>query len=118
MGVKKFLRSVLGTSAEAALVSEADKAVAALKTTAIGKAVATDVKALSRSDLSGLEKFEQVVKNTAPLIVTLLTNDGRAAAIGDVTDVARALVQSTFNDIASKRAVSVGRTILSVLGIK
>jgi len=118
MGVKKFIRSILGTSAETGFVSEADKAVAALKTTSIGAAVAADVKALSRSDLSGIEKFEQVVKNTAPLIVELLTNDGRKAALSDVTDVARALVQSTFNDIASKRAVNVGRAILAILSVR
>jgi hypothetical protein len=122
MNIGKILKSIFGSSAAQAVatfaVTEVQKAVAGLKTTAIGAAVAADIDALVDSRLSGSEKFERVVANTLPLIVTFVTTPGNApTAIEEVESVARELVQSIYNDTRSTRAAGIATIILRILGI-
>ena len=112
----KQLAAIKADAASLAL-TEAGKAVEILKATDIGKAVAADIASISDRKLSGVQKFEAVVANTAPLIVKYVTSGGFAAAQGDVVDIARALVQQTFNDIKSSTAPNIARTILKIVGI-
>ena len=99
-------------------LTDAQKAVAALKQTSIGGAVAADIEALSSSTMSGAEKFEAVVKNTLPLIVGFLGDNGLKKGVDEVGDISRELVQSVFNTVASKKAETVGSLILKLLGLK
>lgn len=114
----KIFGSKAAKSVEALTLTEAQKAVAALKTTTIGAAVAADIKTIGSKDLSGEEKFAQVLANTTPAIAAFVSGGGVKAAAKDVEDIARALVQSIFNDVASTKAGSIATTILKLLGIK
>jgi hypothetical protein len=98
-------------------MTEAGKAVAILKTTEIGKAVAADIAAVSNKRLSGSQKFEKVVASTAPLIVKYVTGGGFAAVEADVVDIARNLVQSVYNDFKSSTAPNLAKAILKIVGI-
>ena len=107
----------LKAAAETALnivPSETAKAVLALKQTAIGAAVASDIQAISSKDLTGAEKFEAVLANTVPLVVSFLTGKGFAVALDEIEDIGRALVQSVFNDFKSTTAGKVASLILKL----
>ena len=80
-------------------ISEGQKLVATLKTTSIGAAVTDDIQALTDKDMTGAQKFEQVVANTAPLVLSYATGGGLPALAVDAGGVARELVQSLFNDL-------------------
>lgn len=97
--------------------AEADKAVAILKQTEIGDAVADSIKAIKDAEMSGLEKFQAVVGEIAPLLLDYVSKGGIPAVIDDVEDVARQLVQSVYNDVMSTKAGSVIKAILKVFGL-
>lgn len=100
------------------VATEADQVVTALKQTAIGVAVAADIAAIKNAKLSGTEKFASVLASTIPVVLNYAVGGGIAAAAKDVEDIARALVQSVYNDVAS---TSVGKLVgqfLKLLGIK
>lgn len=97
--------------------AEADKAVALLKQTEIGDAVADSIKAISSAELSGREKFEVVVSEIGPQIVSYMIRGGVPAVVSDVEDVARQLVQSVYNDVMSTKAGSIIKAILKVFGL-
>lgn len=115
-----ILKKLFGKKTVTAIIelTDAQKAVAALKQTEIGSVVAKDIQALSSSTLSGAEKFDAVLKNTVPLVLGLLADGGMKKAETEVTDIARELVQSIFNTVASKKADTIGSLILKVLGLK
>jgi len=100
------------------ILTPTQKAVAALKQTAVGVAILADIKAVSSKDLNGQQKFEEVVANTLPLVLEIVKGDGIKATIADVEDIGRALVQEIYNDQMSKKALSVAKSILKILGIK
>ncbi|HEX8418964.1 MAG TPA: hypothetical protein VF638_03015 [Sphingomonas sp.] len=99
-------------------LSEAQKAVAALKQTTVGQAVAANIKTIESTSMTGSEKFAKVVADTAPLIVDLANGAGRKVILKDVEDIARQLVQDVFNDVMSKNAGGVARLILSLFGLR
>lgn len=94
--------------------SETAKAVLALKQTEIGAAVASDIKAISSKDLTGAEKFETVLANTLPLVLSFLTGNGLSVALDEIEDIGRALVQSVFNDFQSSTAGKIASVILKL----
>lgn len=99
-------------------VSEADKIVIALKSTEVGAAVAANIKAISSESMTGAQKFEAVLTNTLPILLSYAVGGGVPAAIRDLEDIARALIQSVFNDVQS---TSVGRVLgglIKLLGIR
>lgn len=115
----KIFGSKAGQSVAAFALTEAQKAVAALKTTPIGAIVASDIAALKNARLTGAQKFELVVTNTMPKVVALVSTPGAVAIeIADVESVTRELVQSIFNDAASSKAATIAQLILTLLGIK
>lgn len=113
----KQLAAIKAEAAQFA-TSEVGQAVAALKSTEIGAAVAADIAAISNKQMTGLEKFETVVRNTAPIITKYVVKGGFAAVQADVIDIARAVVQSVFNDTKSKTAPGLARAILSIVGLR
>lgn len=122
MSIWNKIKSAIGiktiAAVEAFALTEAQKAVAALKNTLIGSTVAKDIKALSSSTMSGQQKFEAVLTNTLPLITELLSDGGVKRTTKEVEDIGRALVQSVFNDVASSKAAGVASAILKLLGLK
>lgn len=122
MSIWKKIKALVGVgtiaAVEAFALTEAQKAVAALKNTLIGSTVAKDIKALSSSTMSGQQKFEAVLTNTLPLITELLSDGGVKKTTKEVEDIGRALVQSVFNDVASSKAAGVASAILKLLGLK
>jgi FixJ family two-component response regulator len=127
MGVKRFIRThilepVFGADNAAHVVdfavSEVQHAVAVLKTTELGAQVAQIVKDVSAKDLSGAQKFEAALADVLPLAVSFLTTKGAIGlAVSEVEDVARELLQSTFNDVKSTTAGSLAGKILAIFGI-
>lgn len=97
--------------------SETLKIVAALKETSIGTAVANDVSALTNSELSGAEKFAQVLTNTVPLVLELLSGGGVAAVEADVEGIARSLVQMIYTDVADTGFGKIAGGFLKLLGV-
>lgn len=105
----------LGHSVQPFVLSEAQKAVALLKQTDIGLTVMSDIQAVASKQLTGVQKFEQVVANTAPLVLKYVTGGGVSAVLADVSDIARELVQSLYNDFTSTKASSIAMDLLAVL---
>lgn len=97
--------------------AEADKVVAALKNTEIGDAVADSIVAISDANLSGAEKFSKVVGEIAPLVLNYVNRGGVNAVIEDVEDLARQLVQSTYNDVMSTGFGKIVRALRDLLGL-
>jgi hypothetical protein len=95
--------------------SEADKAVIAIKNTDIGKTVAADIAAVKDHSISNMQKFENVVSNTLPLVLHYVTGGGLSAVVSDVESLTRSLVQAVFNDTASTTAGKVAAEILSII---
>ena len=108
----------LKAAAESALnivPSETAKAVLALKQqTEIGAAIANDIEAISSKDMTGAEKFEAVLANTLPLVLSFLTGKGLSVALDEIEDIGRALVQSVFNDFKSTTAGKLASVILKL----
>jgi hypothetical protein len=133
MGLKHFIRTeilepVFGAKDAAATVdfavSEVQHAVAILKTTELGAGVAkivADVTAKTNPDgtaMTGEQRFAAALADAAPLVVTFLTSKGAInLALAEVEDVARELVQSTFNDTKSTTAGSLAGQILALFGV-
>lgn len=134
MGLQKFIRTkilepIFGVSKGDAVadfvVSEVQKAVAVLKTTDLGGAIAkivTDVTTKTNPDgsvMTGSEKFASVLADSIPLVEQFLTNKGAVGvAVTAVEDVARELVQSIFNDTKSTTAGSLATQVLALFGVK
>jgi len=116
--IKSFFSSKSGQAVLDIVLTPTQKAVAALKKTPVGVAILADIKAVSSKDLNGQQKFEAVVANTLPLILEVVQGDGVKAALSDVEDIGRALVQEIYNDEMSQKAVSIAKSILRILGIK
>ena len=75
-----------------------DKAVAMLKQTNVGTSVTGIIEAVANEDLSGREKFERVVASSIPILKDFLDNGKLDTTLGDIEDLARQLVQSSYND--------------------
>lgn len=105
---------------KAVKISDVDKAVAALRDTAIGKAVAADIAVLGSGskNMTGPEKFEAVVANTLPALALFVSTDSRNLQVKEVEDIGRALVQSVFNSMASTKASTIASMVLKLLGVK
>jgi hypothetical protein len=108
----------LEANAEAAakswVASEADKVVAQLKTTHIGAAVVTAINDFKSKTMTGSEKFAGVLGQIAPLVLSYAMAGGVPAAIGDVEDLARQLIQSTYNDL---QTTGVGKLVTALKGL-
>ncbi|UZW55570.1 hypothetical protein NUH86_01825 [Sphingobium sp. JS3065] len=122
-GIRIISKSKLNELKAAAAVAmaivptETAKAVLALKQTKIGEAVAIDIEAMSSKSMTGAEKFEAVLSNTIPLVVEFLTDGGLNAALDEVEDIGRALVQSIFNDFKWNAAGKLAKAILRLVGL-
>lgn len=95
-----------GHAVEAFALSEPAKLVATLASSSIGATVKADITALMDQNKSGLQKFEEVVANTLPLVEKYVAGPG--TIITDAEGIARGLVQQVYNDVvgAVKAAVA------------
>ncbi|HZU64958.1 MAG TPA: hypothetical protein VFF98_14830 [Novosphingobium sp.] len=121
MAIKIFGLTIL-TSTELASVksfalSEATKAVAALKETPVGTAIANAISDIDNANLTGIQKFEKVLSDTLPQLQQLLTAQGLKAELADLEDLGRSLVQTIYNDFKSTTAGTWATSILKLLGI-
>ena len=98
-------------------ISEVDKAVAAAKTTDLGKSVAAAIQAVDNQTLSGTQKFEQALAAILPEVLHYLTGGGVSALIDDVEDFGRQLLQSVFNDVKSSTAGKIAGELLDAIGL-
>jgi stalled ribosome rescue protein Dom34 len=97
-------------------LTDAQKAVAALKETDLGKTVAADIAAVAGSG-TATQKFENVVAATMPEVLKLVASGGVTAALADVESITREFVQSVFNDTKSSTAGKIASALLAVLKI-
>ena len=98
--------------------NELDKAVAAAKTTEIGKAAIDAIRAAEDTTLTGPEKREQAVKAVAPVVLDYTAKGGFKGVVADAEAFARQVIESTLADLTATKAVQIGRAILALLGIK
>lgn len=104
-------------TALALVPSETAKAVQALRQSEIGSAVASDIEAISSKDMSGTEKFEAVLANTLPLVVSFVAKGGFEPALKEVEDIGRALVQAVYVDFKSSTAGKIAKAVLKLFGL-
>ena len=107
----------LGSAAEHVALSEAQKAVAVLKTTPVGVAAVDAVNSMAATDKTGPEKLEGAVAAVAPAVLDYVQKGGVKAVLADVESVGRELVQSTFDDIKSASAGSIASAVLKIAGV-
>lgn len=120
---KKLFVGML-TTAQLAAVHEAghiiapatQQAVSALMQLPIAQTVADDIATLKNAQLTGPQKFEQVVTKTVPAVVELLANGGVTKTAEEVGSIVRSFVQEVFNKTASTSAASVALDLLTLLG--
>ena len=103
-----------GHTVVASATASIDQTIATLKTTEIGKAAANAISAAEEPGLTGAQKFEKAVASTLPTIVDYASKGGVSAAIKDVEDIGRQIVQSVFNELKSTTAPSVATSLLSI----
>ena len=104
-------------AAGAFIETEADRVVAALKQTSIGDAVVDSIEAIVSADLTGQQKFERVVSEIGPLVLKYVQGGGIKAALDDVDDIARQLVQSVFVSVKSTDFGKLVQQLLRLLGL-
>jgi hypothetical protein len=92
-----------------------DRVVAALKQTKLGDATVDSIQAVANSDLSGAQKFERVVAEISPLVVEYVRAGGGKAAVTDVEDLTRTLVQSVYTELKSVGFTQVAATLMRLL---
>jgi len=95
--------------------STAAQAVALLKQTDIGTAVANDVSAVESTGQTGAEKFAAVLANTVPLVLKYITGGGIAALESDVVGIASSLVQTVYTDVADTGFGKIGAELVDLL---
>ncbi len=99
------------------VVSEGQKAVAAIASSSVGKVIADEIHIVASANMTGAEKRAAVVAKAKPLIAELIT-DGPEAVLKDVGDLAEAVVQEIYNRVASITVGAVAALILKALKIK
>lgn len=97
-----------------AVISEGQKAVAAIASSTVGKVIADEIHIVASADMTGAEKRAAVVAKAKPLIAELIAGDGKAM-INEVGDVAEAVVQEIYNRVASITVGAVAKAILKAL---
>jgi hypothetical protein len=120
MKIPTFLRGVLGFLPRAlvkVVPTDSQKIVAVLLTLPIASAVRDNILSLANDSLSGKQKADLVVAKALPALVGLIANKGMAVPAGDLEDIARELVQTLYNQVASPRAALLARVLLPLFGV-
>jgi hypothetical protein len=122
MKVPTFLRGLLGSVLPKALIkvvpTDTQKIVAVLLTLPIASAARDNILSLANDSLSGKQKADLVVAKALPALVCLITDKGMAVPAGDLEDIARELVQTLYNQVASPRAALLARVLLPLFGVE
>lgn len=115
---KKLFRSPAAQEVVEIMLTETQEAVALLMTLPIAKTVRDNILTISNDSLSGQQKFDVVLGRTIPALIALMKGKGLETAAGDIEDIARGLVQAIYNDVASARAGTVARKILTLFEVR
>ncbi|RZL99283.1 MAG: hypothetical protein EOP68_24330 [Sphingomonas sp.] len=122
MRVKSFLRGLLGSVLPKALIkvtpTDTQKIVAVLLTLPIASDARDNILSLANDSLSGKQKADLVVSKALPALVSLIADKGMEVPAGDVEDIARELVQTLYNQVASPRAELLARVLLPLFGVE
>jgi hypothetical protein len=122
MRVKSFLRGLLGNVLPKALIkvapTDTQKIVAVLLTMPIASDARDNILSLANDSFSGKQKADIVVSKALPALVDLIAEKGIAVPAGDAEDIARELVQTLYNQVASPRAALLARVLLPLFGVK
>lgn len=95
----------------------ADRVVAALKRTELGDMVIDSINAVASEELTGAQKFEVVVSETAPRVLRYVQSGGIPALEADVMDLTRALVQSAYLELRSVGFNKIVGALVKLLGV-
>jgi hypothetical protein len=107
-----------GHKVESYVVTEADKALLAIKQDkGIIGTIMADINAIDSSTMTGLQKMETVVANTMPIVLKVLTGGGVSVVLQDVEDVTRALTQGVYNDFKSTSLGKIAGEIVKAIGL-
>lgn len=82
-------------------ITAGQKAVALIKETSLGTAIANLVSAISHSELSGAEKFNAVFDKAIEAYRAFTDNGGLSGLIATGLSVLRQLIQSMYDDFRS-----------------
>ncbi|WP_137898360.1 hypothetical protein [Sphingomonas sp. 2SG] len=121
MKIPTFLRGVLGFLPRALIKvvpTDTQKIVAVLLTLPIASDASDNILALANDSLSGRQKADIVIGKALPALVGLIADKGMVVPDGDVEDIARELVQTLYNQVASPRAALLARALLPLFGVK
>jgi len=98
--------------------NEFDQAVAAAKSTEIGKAAAAAVQAVEQPGATGEQKMVGAIAAVAPVVLSYAAKGGFAGVVADAEQFARAVIETTLADLKQTKALSIAAVILKLLGIK
>ena len=122
MRIKSFLRGLLGSVLPKALIkvtpTDTQKIVAVLLTLPIASDARDNILSLANDSLSGKQKADLVVAKALPALIDLVAEKGVAVPAGDLEDIARELVQTLYNQVASPRAALLARVLLPLFGVE
>jgi hypothetical protein len=121
MKIPTFLRGVLGFLPRAlikVIPTDTQKIVAVLLTLPIASDTRDNILSLANDSLSSKQKADLVVSKALPALVSLIADKGMAVPAGDLEDIARELVQTLYNQVASPRAALLARVLLPLFGVE
>lgn len=97
----KALASSAADFLKDAAISTAQKAVALIKETSLGTAIANLISAASASDATGAEKFAAVLAAVEKAYAAFVDNGGLSGLISTGLSVLRQAIQSLYDDFAA-----------------
>jgi len=122
MKLPKFITKLISKNTSDAVeqfaLNELDKAIAAAKKTTIGGAVASAIHVSEQNGGTSAKKLADAVAAVKPAIIDYLKRGGVKALEADAEQFAKQLIESTLADLKQTKAVTIGRAILSILGIQ
>lgn len=118
LGIKLPFGKKTVAAVEEFALNELDKAIASAKRTTLGNAVASAIHVAEQNGGSSEAKLASAVKAVAPAVIAYVAKGGVKAVVADVEQFAILLIESTLADLKQTKAVTIGRAILSILGIK
>lgn len=121
MSVPSFFKRLIAKARPAAPIkvapTDTQKLVAVLLTLPIAADARDAILSLVGDSYSGRQKADIVVGKTLPALAELIAARGMQLPASDIEDLARELVQTLYNQIASPRATLVARLLLTLFGV-
>lgn len=118
LGIKLPFGKKTVAAVEEFALNELDKAIAAAKRTTLGGAVASAIHVAEQNGGSSGAKLASAIAAVTPAVIAYVAKGGVKAVEADVEQFAKQLIESTLADLKQTKAVTIGRAILSILGIQ